>query len=57
MSIRPIRIDADPRAAFHRLEGIFQADESTPEPDEIDVLGTLIEACENQHYARRGGPG
>ena len=39
------------QAAFHRLEGIFQADEGTPEADERDVLVTLIEAYENQHYA------
>ena len=51
MTIKPIRTDADLRAAFHRLEGIFQADEGTPEADERDVLVTLIEAYENQHYA------
>jgi HTH-type transcriptional regulator/antitoxin HigA len=51
MTIRPIRNDGDLRAAFHRLEGIFQADEGTPDADETDVLVTLIEACENQHHA------
>lgn len=51
MGNKPIRTDADLRAAFHRLEGIFQADEGTPEADERDVLVTLIEAYENQHYA------
>jgi len=51
MTIKPIRTDADLRAVFHRLEGIFQADEGTPEADERDVLVTLIEAYENKHYA------
>lgn len=51
MTIKPIRTDADLRAAFRRLEGIFQADDSTPEADERDVLVTLIEAYENKHYA------
>jgi HTH-type transcriptional regulator/antitoxin HigA len=51
MTIKPIRTDADLRAVFHRLEAIFQADEGTPEADERDVLVTLIEAYENQHYA------
>ena len=54
MTIKPIRTDADLRAVFHRLEGLFQADEGTPEADERDVLVTLIEAYENQHYAHAG---
>jgi len=51
MTIKPIRTDDDLRAAFHRLEGIYQADEGTPAADERDVLVTLIEAYENKHYA------
>lgn len=50
MSIKPIRNDQDLQAAFHRLEGIFHAEEGTPESDEMEVLVTLIEAYENQHY-------
>lgn len=51
MTIEPIRTDADLRAAFHRLESVFQAAEGTSEADEAEVLVTLIEAYENQHYA------
>ena len=51
MTIKPIRTDDDLRAAFLRLEGIYQADEGTAQADERDVLVTLIEAYENQHYA------
>ena len=51
MTIKPIRTDADLRAAFRHLEGIYQANEGTPEADERDVLVTLIEAYENKHYA------
>lgn len=50
MNIKPIRNDDDLRQAFRQLEGIFQAAEGTPEADEMDVLVTLIEAYENQHY-------
>lgn len=50
MTIKPIRTDHDLQAAFHHLEGIYQADEGTPEADERDVLVTLIEAYENKHY-------
>jgi HTH-type transcriptional regulator/antitoxin HigA len=55
MTIKPIRTDEDLRAAFRRLEGIYQAAEGTPEADERDVLVTLIEAYENKRYAF--GPG
>lgn len=50
MTIKPIRTDADLRAAFRRLESIFQAEGGTPKADERDVLVTLIEAYENKHY-------
>ena len=51
MTIKPIRTDDDLRAVFRRLETLYQADEGTPAADERDVLVTLIEAYENQHYA------
>ena len=51
MTIRPIRTDDDLRAVFRHLEGIYQADEGTPEADERDLLVTVIEAYENEHYA------
>ena len=44
MNIGPIRTDDDLRAALRRLEVVFQADEGTPEADEMEVLVTLIEA-------------
>jgi HTH-type transcriptional regulator / antitoxin HigA len=50
MNIRPIRCDDDLRAAFRRLEAIFQAEEGTLEADEMEILVTLIEAYENKHY-------
>lgn len=51
MKIKSIRNDDDLRAAFLRLEPIFQAQEGTPEADERDVLVTLIEAYEQKQYA------
>ena len=50
MTIKPIRNDDDLRAAFQRLESIFQAAEGSPEADEMEVLVTLIEAYEQKHY-------
>ena len=49
MNIKPIRNDADLRAAFVRLESIFQAPEGSPEADEMEVLVALVEAYENKH--------
>lgn len=50
MNIKPIRNDDDLRAAFARLETVFQAAEGSPEADEMEVLVALVEAYENKHY-------
>jgi len=50
MNIKPIRNDEDLQAAFRRLEAIFQAEEGSPEADEMEILVTLIEAYEDKHY-------
>ena len=50
MTIKPIRNEDDLRAAFGRLEAIFQAAPGSPEADEREVLVTLVEAYENQHW-------
>lgn len=50
MNIKPIRNDDDLRAAFVRLEAIFQVPEGSPEADEMEVLVALVEAYENKHY-------
>ncbi|AMA47481.1 type II toxin-antitoxin system HigA family antitoxin [Pseudomonas monteilii] len=50
MNIKPIRTDDDLHVAFQRLEAIFQAEPGTPEADEMEILVTLIEVYENQHY-------
>lgn len=50
MNIKPIKNDHDLDIAFLRLEKIFQAEEGTPEADEMEILVTLIEAYEMKHY-------
>ena len=50
MTIKPIRNERDLRAAFKRLDVIFQPAAGTPEAEEMEVLATLIEAYENKHY-------
>ena len=50
MYIKPIRNESDLQEAFKRLEVIFQAEEGTPEFDEMEVLTILIEVYENKYY-------
>lgn len=50
MEIKPIRTEADYQKALERLEGIFDAEIGTPESDEADVLGLLIDDYEKKHY-------
>lgn len=49
MNTKPIRND-DLRAAFKRLEKVYQAQEGTPQADEAEILVTLIEAYEHKHF-------
>ena len=50
MNIKPIRNDDDLRAAFKRLEKVYQAQAGTPQADEMEILVTLIEAYEHKHF-------
>ncbi|NJM70450.1 MAG: transcriptional regulator [Scytonema sp. RU_4_4] len=47
---RPIRTEADYRAALSEIERLFDAEPNTPECDRLEVLTTLVEAYEQQHY-------
>ena len=51
MNIRPIRTEADHRAALARVESLMDAEPDTPEGEELDVLTTLIEVYEQAHHA------
>jgi len=50
MDIRPIRTEADYNLALAEIEGLFDAAPNTPAGDRLDVLTTLVEAYEAQHY-------
>ncbi len=50
MRIRPIRTKADYRVALKEVERLWDADPGTPEGDVVDVLATLIEAYEAEHF-------
>jgi HTH-type transcriptional regulator / antitoxin HigA len=50
MDIRPIRTDDDYRAALNEIDQLFDALPNTPEGDRLDILATLVEAYEAQHF-------
>jgi len=50
MNIKPIKTEADYREALLRLEVIFDAKIGTPESDEADILGLMIDEFEKKHY-------
>ncbi|HSE73838.1 MAG TPA: helix-turn-helix domain-containing protein [Dongiaceae bacterium] len=50
MRIRPIRTKADYRAALKEVERLWDANPGTPDGDVVDVLTTLIEAYEAEHF-------
>lgn len=50
MTIKPIKTKKDYQTAMNRLETIFDAKPGTPEGDELEVLGILIDKYEQEHY-------
>jgi HTH-type transcriptional regulator/antitoxin HigA len=49
-SVRPIRTERDYEAALKEVERLWGAKSGSPEGDRLDVLATLIEAYEDEHY-------
>ena len=50
MDIKPIRSEADYEWALRRVEELWNSPEGSAESDELDILATLIEAYEQEHY-------
>ena len=50
MNIKPIKTEADYTDGLKRLELIFDSAIGTPESDEADVLGLMIDEYEKKHY-------
>lgn len=50
MEIKPIRTEEDYASALNRLEVIFNAEFGTPEGDELEILGILIDRYESEHF-------
>lgn len=50
MNLKPIRTKKDYEHALKRLETIFDAKKGTPEGDELEILGILIDQYEKEHF-------
>ncbi|MGH9572904.1 MAG: helix-turn-helix domain-containing protein [Candidatus Acidiferrales bacterium] len=50
MEIRPIKTEKDYDRALRRVETLWEAPQGSSDSDELDVLATLIEAYEREHY-------
>ena len=50
MDIAPIKTRRDYRNALKRIEGLMNAKRGSADGDRLDVLVTLVEAWERQHY-------
>ena len=50
MNIKLIKTDTDYQKALKRLEVIFDAKIGTPEGDEADLIGLMIDEYEKKHF-------
>ena len=51
MKIHPVRTEEDYKKALLRIDGLMDATPNTKAGDELDVLATLVEAYERDHFA------
>ena len=49
-NLKPIRTKADYEAALAAIERLWGARAGTPAGDRLDILATLVDAYENEHY-------
>jgi HTH-type transcriptional regulator/antitoxin HigA len=50
MELKPIRTEAEHRAALAEIERLWDVPEQSPEADRLEVLALLVEAYEKAHY-------
>lgn len=50
MNLKPIKTETDYQNALSNLEELFDAPSGTPESDEADILGLIIDEYENPHF-------
>jgi HTH-type transcriptional regulator / antitoxin HigA len=50
MDIKPIRNERDYERTLHRIEELWDSPKDSSQSDELNILTTLIEAYESEHY-------
>jgi HTH-type transcriptional regulator / antitoxin HigA len=50
MTIKPIKTEADYRATLQDIDSLMTATPDSPDGEKLDVLVTLLEAYEAEHY-------
>jgi HTH-type transcriptional regulator/antitoxin HigA len=50
IEVKPIRTKRDHEAALKEIERLWGTGTGTPEGDRLDVLATLVDAYEAEHY-------
>jgi len=50
MHIKPIKTEADHRAALARIDELWEAEPNSPEGDELEALVTLVDAYEEANF-------
>jgi len=50
MNIQPVKTEKDYNKALHRIDELMDAMPGTKAGDELDVLATLVEAYEREHF-------
>jgi HTH-type transcriptional regulator / antitoxin HigA len=48
--LKPIRTQADHKRAMAEVERLWGAKSGTPDGDRLDILATLVDAYESEHY-------
>jgi HTH-type transcriptional regulator/antitoxin HigA len=49
-NLKPIRTEADYEAALAETARLWGAPAGAPQGDRLDILATLVDAYENEHY-------
>ena len=50
MKLKPIRNEEDYQSALQEIDRLWDVEAGTPESDILEILVTLVEAYEKQHY-------
>lgn len=56
MVIKPIETEEDYRATLCEIESLMRAAPESPESERLDMLVTLVEAYERQHFSLEPPP-